>query len=317
MSMLNMKVAVAGASGLMGMHFVEALVERGASVRAIIHRTPLPAFGDRIAETVTADLCDADSCRAAFRGMDAVVLGAAFVAGAKIAIENPMMVVTENLIVAARMLEAAVQEGVSRVLLISSSTTYPHCDRPIREDEWAEPPVSIYQGIGNVKRFQETLANFYHDRYGLKVAIIRSAPAYGAFDHFDPDRCHVIPALIRRALEGGSPFPVWGDGNDVRNFVHAADVARAGLLALEHKADADPLNVAGSEVITTGDLARLILRLVGRGDTEVVFDPSKPSTIPYRVLDTGKIERVLGFKPAISLEEGLARTIAWYKAQVK
>lgn len=309
-------VAVAGASGLTGMHTIDALLAQGARVRAIVHSSALPAYGERVHETVYADLTDQRQCRAAFAGADAVIMSAAYVVGAKVAVENPMAVVTENLVLGARMLEAAVLEKVDRVLLIGSSTTYPGYDRPIREEEWDEEPASVYQGIGNVKRMQETLARFYHDRYGLKVAIIRAAPVYGEFDHFDPDKSHVIPALIRRSLEGEAPFLVWGSGNDIRNFVHAADMARAGLLALEHKADADPLNVAGRDVISTGDLARLILRLVGRGEVPVVFDQSKPSTIPYRVLDTRKIERILGFVPSVSLEQGLARTIAWYKARI-
>ncbi len=307
------KVAIAGAAGLTGMHFINRLTQRGDAVRAIVRSSDLRDYQDRVSEVVRADLTDLDQARAAFQGCDAMIMSAAYVVGAKVAVENPMAVVSGNIILATRMLEAAALEGIKRVLLIGSSTTYPAVDRAVSEDEWDEPPASVYQGIGNVKRFQETLARFYHDKYGMEVAIIRAAPVYGEFDNFHPEHSHVIPALIRRAISGESPFVVWGTGHEVRDFVHADDVARAGLLALDEHAVCDPLNVGGGQPYTIGEVARTIMDLVGRVDDPIEFDPSKPTTIPYRMLDNTKIGETLGFKPAIKLEEGLRRTIDWYR----
>lgn len=310
--MRDSKVVVAGAAGLTGMHFIDALLPMGARIKAVIHKKPLPKYGNDVEETMRADLLDSESCRAAFRGADVAILSAAFVVGSKVAVENPIAIVNENLFLGARMLEACVLEGVKRVLLIGSSTTYPPYTYPVQEHEWNDPPAPVYQGIGNVKRFQEVLAKFYYDRYGLEVAIVRPTAIYGEYDHFDGEARHVIPALIMRALSGENPFGVWGTGEEIRDFVHAADVARAGIMALEQHAVCDPLNVGGGQPATIGEVARIVLDICGKRDTPITFDPTKPTTIPVRMVDISKIQRILGFEPRISLQEGLSRTINWY-----
>lgn len=306
------RVVVAGASGLLGVHFVEALLAQGAQVRAVVHRRPLPSFPGPV-EVVTGDLTRADDCTRAAAGMDIAVLAAAVVVGAKAQLKNPALPVTENLIIGARFLETAAGAGIDRLLLLSSTTTYPAVDYPVREEEWDRPPADVYQGVAHMKRYLETLARFYYDKFGLKVAILRPVPCYGPWDNFDPESSHVIPGLIRKAVGGMRPFEVWGTGKEVRDFVHGADVARAGLLALEKHAVCDAFNVGSGRPVTIGELATIILGLTGRSGEEPVFDATQPSTIPVRVVDTAKIERVLGFCPRVTLEDGLAATIDWFR----
>lgn len=308
------RIVVTGASGLLGRALVERLLASGALVRAVVHRRSFAVDHPRC-EVVQADLTSQEDCDRVMSDMDAACLCASITVGAAAAVRNPMLAVTSNLVIAARSLQAACVAGVERVLLLSSSTVYPAYLRPVREDEAADgEPHAAYQGVGHMKRYVETLARFYADRYGMRVAIVRPVPFYGPHDNFDLETCHVIPALIRRAVEQQNPFEIWGTGNDVRDFMHVRDVAHGGLLALEHAADADPINLGSGTGVSVLALAETIRTLAGC-HSPVLLQPSQPSTIPLRLVDVSKARARLGFSASIALEDGLRETIDWFAAQ--
>lgn len=309
----NKNVVVTGASGLLGSHLVEQLLESGANVRAVVHRRAFRIQHPRL-EVVTADLMQQSECDRVMQGMDCACLCASITVGAAQAVANPMIAVTSNLIMAAQSLQAASVMRVSRVLLVSSTTVYPAYARPVREDEaFIGEPHSAYQGVGNMKRYIEVLAKFYHDKYGLGVAIVRPVPYFGRNDNFDLASCHVIPALIRKAVEGYDPYEVWGTGDEVRDFLHVTDVARGSLLALERQPDCDALNLGSGSSMTIGKLAETILRLSGC-TSKIVFNASKPSTIPIRVVDVEKSRMKIGFQASMSMEQGLSDTMEWFRS---
>ncbi|MCR4294926.1 MAG: NAD-dependent epimerase/dehydratase family protein, partial [Elusimicrobia bacterium] len=135
----------------------------------------------------------------------------------------------------------------------------------------------------------------------------------GPRDHFDLDRSHVIAALVRRVCEGESPLKVWGDGKSTRAFLYVEDFARGLLDVAEKYPNADPVNIGSADEVSIKELAKAVLRAAGAEKTKLIFDPSKPSGQPRRACDTTKSKRVLGFTAKISLDEGLRRTIAWYR----
>ncbi len=179
------------------------------------------------------------------------------------------------------------------------------------EQAWAGEPYPLYAGLAWVKRFSEKLCKFYQDNSGMKVAIIRPSGAYGRFDNFDENTSHVLPAIIKRALSGVDPMKVWGDGRDVRDFIHASDLARGLMLAVEKQADCDPINIASGEACTTRQLAETILDVI-HSKAKLEFDASKPTALRERRVDISKAKRLLGFEPSVSLREGLADTINWW-----
>ena len=128
-------------------------------------------------------------------------------------------------------------------------------------------------------------------------------------------RAHVIPALILKAVERISPYEVWGTGDEVRDFLHVQDLARGCLLMLERHAECDPVNIGYGQVVTIGQIVRLILKAADHSDARIVFDASKPTAIPFRMVDTSKAKTLLAFEPEISLEEGLRDTVEWYRRQ--
>jgi len=306
-------VLVTGGTGFIGTNIVEQLLKSGAKIRVPIHKRPLNIKDKRI-ETVKADLTKVEDCLAAVKGVDYVFHAGGGAIGAAVTAGNPMSAIALNMITTIQTLQAAWIGGVERFLLLSSHTTYPNANYPIKEEEmWSGPTDPSYFGYGWMRRYLERLAEFAVSKSKMKIAIVRPTAAYGRWDNFDPATSHVIPALIRRAVEKEDPFVVWGTGEEVRDFIHASDIARGSLLALEKHAICDPINLGYGKAVKIKEIVTMVLKAAGHEKARVEFDTSKPTTIPFRMVDTSKAKKVLGFEPQVSLEDGLKDTVEWYR----
>ena len=312
------KVAlVTGGTGFVGTHIVQELLKQGAKIRVTVHRRPLITEDQNI-ETVHADLTRQEDCSTAVKGVDYVFHAAGAVAAAAVTAGNPMAAITANLILTSQMLQAAWTGKVERFLLFSSSTGYPATDYPVKEEEmWTGPTHSSYFGYGWMRRYLERLGEFVASKSNMKIALVRPTAVYGRWDNFDPATSHVIPALIRRAVEKEDPYEVWGSGAEIRDFLHITDLAHGCLLMLEKYATCDPVNLGYGKAVTIREIVRIILEAAGHETATVVFNTSKPTAIPLRMVDTSKAKDILGFEPKISLENGLKDTVEWYMQTTK
>ena len=311
----NKLCVVTGGSGFVGTHMVKALAAQGARIRVPLHHHPMKVTGLDV-EIVGGDLSKQDDCRRVFAGADCVFHCAGAVSAAGVTVNNPMSAITANLVLTANVLEAAWAAGVDRIQIFGSSTGYPVSTHPIREDEmWSGPTHPSYFGYGWMRRYLERMGEFVQSRSATKVVIVRPTATYGRHDEFDPKTSHVIPSLIRKAVAKMTPFEVWGTGDEIRDFLHIEDLIRGCLLATEKMPTADPVNIGYGQVVTIRDIVHHILDAAGH-DADVFFDATKPTTIPVRMVDCNKAKDLLGFEPRISLRDGLADTVAWYKAQV-
>lgn len=309
------KVLVTGGTGFVGTHIVAELLKHGARVRVPVHNRRLTIENGNI-ETIQADLADPQDCLRAVSGVDFVFHVAGVVAGAGVTALDSMSAITANLVLTSRLLEAAWAADVERVLVFSSSTGYPVADYPIAEDEfWSGPTHPSYFGYGWMRRYIERLAEYVASKSKMKIAIVRPTAVYGPLDDFDPITAHVIPSLILKAVERMDPYEVWGTGKEVRDFLHVRDLARGCLLMLEKHAECDPVNIGYGRVVTIARIVRLILDAAGYNDAEIVFNSTRPTAIPFRMVDTSKAKKLLGFEPEISLEQGLRDTVDWYTRQ--
>ena len=210
------KVLVTGGAGFVGTHFVEELLRQGARVRIPVHQRQ-PIVRDPRIELVPADLAKLEDCRAAAKGVQYVFHCAGAVSAAAVTASNPMSAITTNLILTAQTLQGAWMENVERFLVFSSSTGYPAADHPITEEEmWTGPTYPAYFGYGWMRRYLERISEFVASKSQMKIALARPTAVYGRWDNFDPIASHVIPALIRRAVEKQNPSVVWGTGDEVR-----------------------------------------------------------------------------------------------------
>jgi GDP-L-fucose synthase len=311
-------VCVTGATGLIGSYAVKLLAESGAFTRVICHsRKPNEFSGWGEHQLGLYDLMDPEQVLPAVHDCEIVVNCAGITGGIGIVKHDPISYVGPATVLAANVIHACHLEKVERMGFLSSTTVYAAQDHPVVESPqvYLEEPYKLYWGIGWSKRFLEKLCLYYHERVGLKVAVVRPSGAYGRFDNFDESTSHVIPGMVNRslALESGQPFKIWGDGQDVRDFIHAQDVARGFLLAIAKVDNADPINLASGKPITTMDLAEEVLDAV-ESDAEIVCDIGKPTALRARRVNVGKARQVLGFEAQISLEDGLLDTVAWRRA---
>ena len=312
------RVLVAGGNGFIGSHLVEMLIAAGARVTATASdESTRFRFLDRVrddVETVVGDLGDAGDAARAVKGQDVVMHLAARVGGIAYNIAHPGSIFRENMRTFMTVLEAARVADVERFLVTSSACVYPrHCAIPTPETEgFVGRPEETNEGYGWAKRMEEFLGAAYAREHGMTVRVARPYNAYGPRDTFDPERSHVIPALIRRVLEGENPVVVWGDGTVTRSFLYVSDFA-AGLAAVAERApDAAAINIGADEEVSVRQLVETIVELSGRR-VELRFDASKPGGQPRRRCDTTRARQVLGWQARVPLRDGLAETIAWYR----
>lgn len=307
------RVVVTGGTGFVGGYFVEALLELGAQVVVPVHNRPLTVGNDRI-EAIPCDLEVEEDALKICEGADCLFHCAGPVGAAGIGPEKLMHGISKGLSLLMKTLHAAWVKKVGRVLIFGSSTGYPALDHPVKEDEfWTGDVYPGYLGYGWMRRYMERVGEFMQRDSDTDVTIVRPVAIYGPRDNFDPKTCHVIPALINRAVAGENPYVVWGKADVVRDFLHVKDFVRGCLLAMEKLPCAEPVNIAYGKQTTVGEVVEAILKAAGREDAIVEYDETKPTALPFRMADTTKAREELGFEPSISLEEGLADTVSWYK----
>ncbi|MBN2406675.1 MAG: NAD-dependent epimerase/dehydratase family protein [Elusimicrobia bacterium] len=312
----NKKVLVTGITGFTGTNLANRLLSMGAKVMGPVHRNKPRHSDDRI-EYIAGDLTKMEDCRKFVEGVDYVFHCAANTSGAAVMEKTPLIHVTPNIIMTSQLLEAAYFAKVKKFLFLSSTTVYPDMgDSIIKEEQIFDgEPYPKYFLVGWMKRYMEILCRTYSEmlRPAMPSIVIRPTNMYGPYDDYDPATSHVLPALIKKVAERQRPLEVWGDGNDVRDFIYIDDFVDGMILAMEKIDTYDPVNLGSGKGYTVKEILGIMLEEEGYDDAEVIYNSSKPSMIPVRLVDTSKSEKMLGFKPKVDIREGIKRTLEWYK----
>lgn len=298
----------------MGSAVVQALAARG--YQQILTRT-----------RQQLDLTDANAVESFFAETrpEYVVLAAAKVGGILANITYPAEFIRENLAIQNHVIEASHRAGVHRLLFLGSSCIYPKlCPQPIKEESLLTGPLeATNRPYALAKIAGIEMCWSYNRQYGTSYLAAMPANLYGPGDNFDLRTSHVLPALIRKAVEakrtGSRELVVWGTGTPRRELLYSEDMAQACIFLLELEdqryhsliSESEPplVNIGTGKDVTIRELAEMVCRVVGF-DGELVFDTSKPDGTPRKLLDVGKIE-ALGWRASTALEDGIALT---YKA---
>lgn len=314
----NKKILVSGGSGFIGSNFLEALKNTNNIIKTTLHVNPLQ-FHDEKIEVINADLSNLHDAINCTKNIDYVIHCAGGISAAGTTVSNPMSVLSTNVITTMRLLEASWINDVKRFLIFSSGTTgYPPYDFAVKEEDfWTDQPDPIYFGYGWSRRFNEIISKFVHDRSKMKVSVCRPSAPYGKYDNFDEKTGHVIPALISRALKKENPYIVWGTGDELRDFIYASDFVEGCLALLDKKPDCDPVNISMGKSTSIKNLVEAIIKSTGHNDAQIVFDSTKPTTIPIRKIDNEKAKLELGFNPSIDIYQGIDKTVKWFSNNKK
>jgi GDP-L-fucose synthase len=300
------RVLVTGGAGFLGSRLVERLEGEGHDVAVSRRRDhDLTSMDDtaRLFEETRPEL---------------VFHLAAEVGGIGANRANPGRYWYANLMMGAHVLEQARIHGTRKLVIAGTICAYPKL-APIpflEEDLWNGYPEETNAPYGVAKKAVLVGAQAYREQYGTNAIFLLPVNLYGPGDNFDLETSHVIPALIRKMVEAearGEPEVVlWGDGTPTREFLYVDDCVEGLWLAAERYDGPDPVNLGTGEEIAIGDLARLVRDATGFRGT-IRWDASKPNGQPRRRLDITRAEDLFGFTAKVALEEGLARTVAWYR----
>jgi len=301
------RVTVTGGAGFLGTYVVEGLKDQGAK----------HVFVPRSREYDLRDL-DAIKHMLADSRPNIVIHLAARVGGIGANRNNPAEFFYDNLMMSVPLLHECWKAGIEKFVAVGTVCAYPKFTPvPFSEDDlWNGYPEETNAPYGLAKKMLLVQAQAYRQQYGFNSIFLLPTNLYGPGDKDDLENSHVIPALIRKCFEakkrGENRIVLWGDGSPTREFLFVADAALGILMAAQHYDKSDPVNIGFSWEISIKDLAETIARLAGFTG-EIVWDTDKPNGQPRRKLDTSRAEREFGFVATTPFEEGIKKTIDWYK----
>ena len=301
------RVCVTGGAGFLGSFIVEKLHARGASQVFVPRRADF-------------DLVEREAIRrmlAEFRP-DLIIHAAALAGGIGANRTRPAEFFHTNLAMGLQLMEEARVQGVEKFVTVGTICAYPKFTPvPFKEEHlWDGYPEETNAPYGLAKKMLLVQGQAYRQQYGFNSIHLMPVNLYGPRDNFDLETSHVIPALIRKCLEAqaaGEPeVTVWGDGSPTREFLYVEDAAEGILLAAERYNGGDPVNLGSGFEISIRELVGLIARETGF-QGRLAWDTSRPNGQPRRALDTTRAEREFGFRARTAFEEGIRRTIEWYR----
>ncbi len=308
------KVVVTGGAGFLGSFVIAKLKERGAT--------------DIYIPTIEEyDLTDRDSIRRLFDvtladGFDAskmvIIHLAAHVGGIGANREHPAEFFYDNLVMGVELMHQAWQRGVGKFVAIGTVCAYPKFTPvPFKEDDlWLGYPEETNAPYGLAKKMLLVQAQAYRQQYGFNAIYLLPVNLYGPRDNFNPASSHVIPALIRKAVEaqekGQKEMVVWGDGSPTREFLYVEDAADGIVTAAEKYNGPEPVNLGSGYEISIKDLSEMVCRMTGF-QGKLIWDTTKPNGQPRRGLDVSRAKEYFGWSAQMPFEEGMRRTIDWFK----
>jgi GDP-L-fucose synthase len=301
----NKKVLVTGGSGMIGRQLVNLLLDRGAQITIadLNEMSDLPKGVD----FVKTNLLYFDQCESICDGKDFVFNLVGIKCSPKVTMEQPADIMGPMLQFNTNMLEAAMKSNIQWYLYTSTVGVYSPSEVLFEDDVWNGFPSKNDWYGGWAKRIGELQCEAYSKQYGEgKCSIVRPANVYGPYDNFDLKNAMVVPSLIRKAHEN-DVIEVWGDGSPIRDFIHAKDVARGMIFAVENKIT-EPINLGSGSGVTIKELSEIVSSYFKKS---IKWSPDKPSGDAKRVFSMSRANSY-GFYPEISIRDGIESTIDWY-----
>lgn len=292
------RIYVAGHTGLVGSGIVNELKRQGYNNLILYTHNQL----DLTVQSEVEDFFEREK-------PDYVIVAAGLVGGIKANSEKPADFYYVNMQIANNVIWAGFKSKVKKLLYLGSACMYPReCEQPMKEEMILSGyPEITNEGYALAKIAGSRLCSYLYRQYGVDYISAIPANAYGIGDCFDPDKSHVIPALIMKYQKAkdcnADKVVLWGTGNAKREFINTKDIASASLFLMNHYSGEEPVNIGTGEEVTIKELSEAVKQVVGF-EGKIECDPSKPDGMPRRILDSTRMHN-LGWKASVSLREGL------------
>ena len=308
----GLKVVVTGGTGFLGRVIVEKLTEQGA----------IPLVPTRNPQVSSFARCDLTNFRQTLGYMERVephlvIHCAAYYGGIWINKMYPGEIYFKNLIMGANVIEACRQARVPKFVGVGTACSYPGylVGELKEEDLWSGPCHESVRNYGMTKKMMQVQCEAYKKQYDFSGIHLLLANLYGEWDSYNPERSHVVAALIRKFVEAkmkqASSVEVWGSGTPIREFLYVRDAAEGIIRAAKDYDDVSPVNIGTGVGTSIKELVEAIAEIT-EFDGEIIWDRSKPDGQLKKIFDIRKMEKELGWKPETSLKEGLQHTIKWF-----
>jgi len=314
------KILICGSTGFIGRNIAESFAENDdfEVYGTYLRSEPLNHHNIRM---IKVDLTNKDDVSRAIKGMDIVIQAAATTSGAKDIITKPYYHVTDNAVMNALIFRAAYDYNVSHLLFLSCTTMYQSSDFPIKETDFDanDDIYPSYFGGAWTKVYNEKMCEFYSQIGTTKYTVVRHSNIYGPYDKFDLEKSHVFGATITKVMTtmNGREIFVWGPGNEERDLLYVSDLVDFISLAINKQNNKFELyNVGYGMSISVGELVKKIVDISGK-NIIIKHDMLKPTIKTKICLDIIKAKDLLGWVPKTSLNDGIKKTMEWYKTNIK
>ncbi len=316
---MKTKILICGLTGFIGRNIAESFAKNNDFEVYGTYLKSAPLDNPKI-KMIKVDLTNKDDVSKAIEGMDIIVQAAAVTTGSKDSVTRPYYHVTDNALMNALIFRAAYDCQVSHLIFLSCTTMYQSSDSPIKESDFdANKEIyPAYFGGAWTKVYNEKMCKFYSRIGSTKYTVVRHSNIYGPYDKFDLERSHVFGATITKVMtakEGGK-IVVWGSGEEERDLLYVGDLADFFQRVIKKQSSKFELFNAGyGSSISVKDLVQKIIAHSGK-NVDVKYDLTKPTIKTKICLDSAKAKNLLSWSPAISLDEGIKKTISWYKDNI-
>ncbi|RLF34685.1 MAG: hypothetical protein DRM99_06100 [Thermoplasmata archaeon] len=314
---MKKKILICGATGFIGRNIAEYYIGKNdfEVYGTYFNSKPLKNPGIRM---IKADLTNREDVDELLKpGYDILVQAAATTSGAKEIVNKPYYHVTDNAVMNSLIFRSAFEHNIGHVIFFSCTVMHQSSDKPLKEDDFDanKEMHPRYFGVGWTKVYIEKMCEFYSRISSTKYTVVRHSNIFGPYDKFDLERSHVFGATMTKVMtaKDGGKIVVWGTGEEERDLLYVSNLIDFVDLAIKKQKNKFELfNVGCGYSISIKDLVQKIIKYSGK-KLEIEYDLSKPTIKTKLCLDTSKAKKLLGWTPKISLDEGIKRTIDWYK----
>ena len=309
------KILVLGATGFIGRNVVEYFAKIPEfEVYGSYFKSPALDYDG--VKMINADLTNKKDVDQIIKGMDIVIQAAAVTSGIKDVADNPHAFISDNAVMNSLILRSAFDHSIDHLILLSCSVMYRSSNIPLKENDFdaTQEMYPNYFGGGWNKVYFEKMCEFYSRLGSVKYTAIRHSNVYGPYDKYDLQRAHAFGATITKVMtEKSNKLVIWGDGEEKRDFIYVLDLVKAFEAIIDKQNKPFKLyNIGSGHPVKIKDLVKKIINVSGKS-FDIIHDLSKPSNKVSFSLNSNKAKQELGWQMKISLDEGIQKTIRWYK----